>query len=267
MGISSLSLPAAPRAEDRRHLARARQPSLSLAPRTHQGALPKRAARARRSAHCEGNANVSIARRGAIEVSAKRVPPAFDTYGACLGQLHALMDEVDEANRRATGRGLPIHRDALDRLRFSTAATVLGKRVGLSDAVSTSSIPRGGTVGDDSGETLASVMGLSFGDWPAYRLPSRRLGSRAAILCVWPSRRHLHVSVQGQPVPDIALYRLPGRPDVEPRSGHIPRQHVELGSRRLHDAGVQAANRFRSPATRRLWLAACRPVAAHHPVH
>lgn len=144
------------------------------------------------------NANVSIARSGVIEVSAKRVPPAFDSYGAYLSQLHALMDEVGEANRQATG-GAYRYIATLSSGYDSTAATVLGKRIGLSDAISIVD-SRGGGIGDDSGEALASVMGLSVKtgrrtDYQAAGWDAERLFYVFGLpedIYMYPFREHLN---------------------------------------------------------------------------
>ena len=142
---------------------------------------------------------------------------------------------------------------------------MLGKRVGLSDAVSILN-SRGGTVGDDSGETLASVMGLSLET-------GRRTDYRAAG---WEAERLFYVF--GLPE-DICMY---------PFRGNLYRtllftgfqgdqmwnrdRGTSLGSTWSWDPGGCTMQEFRLrtgfvhlPPAAFGWH--CRPVAAHHPVH
>jgi hypothetical protein len=104
------------------------------------------------------NANVAITREGEVRVSAKPAPPVFDTYDDYLGQLHRLLDRVAEANRRASGGAYKLV-STLSTGYDSTAASVLAKRIGLSEALSIVDSRSGA---DDSGEALAASMGLSL---------------------------------------------------------------------------------------------------------
>ena len=141
------------------------------------------------------NANLTVTREGVVKASAKPVPPTFDSYEGYLGQLHHLLDEIAEANGLATGGAYsPV--STLSTGYDSSAATVLGKRIGLSDAISILD-SRGGVAGDDSGEALASSMGLSL-------RTCRRTAYQDAG---WDAERLFYVF--GQPE-DIWLYPFKG---------------------------------------------------------
>lgn len=141
------------------------------------------------------NANLSITRSGSVQVSAKPAAPCFDNYAAYIGLVHAFLDEVAEANRRQNGepyRCVATLSSGYD----SPAASALGKRIGLADAISITD-SRGGAPGDDSGEAIAAIMGLSL-------KTGRRTDYQAAG---WDAERLFYVF--GQPE-DIYMYPFRG---------------------------------------------------------
>ncbi len=106
------------------------------------------------------NANLLVSRDGEIKVVPKAAPPEFHDYASYIGQVHAFLDEVAHANQAQLDRPYR-YVSSLSSGYDSPAVTVLGRRIGLTDALSIID-SRGGTAGDDSGEPIAAALGLSL---------------------------------------------------------------------------------------------------------
>jgi hypothetical protein len=106
------------------------------------------------------NANLTIGREGGLTVSRKHAAPKFTDYGSYIGLVHAFLDQVAEANRQSAG-GPYVPVATLSSGYDSPAAAVLGKRIGLTQAVSICD-SRGGSGDDDSGEAIAKHLGLKI---------------------------------------------------------------------------------------------------------
>jgi hypothetical protein len=105
------------------------------------------------------NAILVIDREGNIRVSRKPAAPKFAGYGRYIGLVHSFLDQVAEANQQAAG-GPYVPVATLSSGYDSPAAAVLGKRIGLTQAVSICN-SRGGSEDDDSGEAIARHLGLT----------------------------------------------------------------------------------------------------------
>jgi hypothetical protein len=124
------------------------------------------------------NAMVRVKQDGRFDILHKETPPGFHDYGSYLGALHAFIDEVGAANeRRGTSALRPI--TTISSGYDSPAVSLLSTRIGTNRALSILD-SRGGTAGDDSGEQIAHVLGLTVTsalrtDYKAFGWAAERL--------------------------------------------------------------------------------------------
>lgn len=105
------------------------------------------------------NANVTVTPSGEITVEMKPAGPGFSDFSSYRAALDRFIDEVATANKRhPLGPYKPLA--TVSTGYDSPAATVFAQRLGATEAL-TFVDSRGGTPGDDSGEGIAQILGLS----------------------------------------------------------------------------------------------------------